>query len=114
MRKSPEFEVRTYLNTDLLYFSHALVGLQQLATEGVITLKERLNWQAPQPTNPRDLIVLIIEVRPYGHDRWSSLAYDIWDQNYLFCQTSLANTDVYYKFSYHPPNSLASARTVGG
>src|SRR4051812_9234833 len=96
MGKRPRWEVRVYLDADLFYHSYALAGLHNLASDGVVALQERAGWQSPLRAKTHEFAALLLEVRPYGHDRWTAVAYDVADRSDQFCRATLCAVDLYF------------------
>jgi hypothetical protein len=102
MTKCPQWDVQFNLDADLCYHSYTLVGLQELAREGVVALKQSGAPRAPRCGRLPNPFVLTLAVRPCGSKRWISVAYDLSDHNSVFCYPTLAQCDLYFKANYHP------------
>jgi hypothetical protein len=84
MTNNPIWEVEVYIDVNFFFHSYTLSGLRELRDRGVIKLREKFGWSSPAASYFHDEFVILMRVRPYGHDKWNLVAYDLLDQNHYF------------------------------
>lgn len=119
--QTPKWEARIHLDCDLLYVGYILQGLKALADSGELVLHELVRWPFAHAHYPRDLMVALVQVRPYGSkEQWKTFGFDGRDRNTTFDATSMKIVDYYYKSNYLqaevdklPPDQRAKVRPGG-
>jgi hypothetical protein len=97
----PRWQIDIYLDVKHEYCGYLFRGLEDLAAKGLLSYRALPGVLSPMSQHYRGFSVAIMRVRPHGHNKWVTIAYDPRDESGNYDQKTLCMVDLYFKCNYN-------------